>query len=290
VDAITTASRPISGNAYEDYSKVRNEVTLGAGTDQASVGYYLSEEVDYRGQQVSAGWNRDLADDLVNLSLGASYGWDDIRPVSDDDTNSGPDTKTTLHWNVVGTRVLSPTTQVRVGVEMNLVNGLQHNPYRNVYASGTNVPESHPDERLRNDVFVRVNHALPNRASLRFGYRFYGDDWGVDSHELGARLNQYVTRSLYATYEYRYYTQGPAEFYRDEYTTTTGVDGYLTGDYRLAPLSSNLFGLALNLDGTSMDTDSDVIRRMGLTVRWERYFNSNNYSANFLTTHLGYRF
>jgi hypothetical protein len=290
IDAITTASRPISGNAYEDFTKVRNEMTVGAGTKTASIGYYLSEEVDYLGQQVSAGWNRDLSDELLNVSVGASYGWDDIRPVSDDDTNTAPDTKTTVHWNAVGTRILSPTTLVRVGVELNSVHGLQHNPYRNVYAGGTNVPENHPDARLRRDLFLRLNHAMPNRASLRLGYRFYGDDWGVDSHELGARLNQYVTRSVYATYEYRYYTQGPADFYRDEYATTAGVDGYVTGDYRLAPLSSNLFGLALNLDGAAMETSSDVLGRMGFTLRWERYFNSNNYSANFLTTRLGYRF
>jgi len=290
VDAITTASRPISGDAYEDFTKIRNEMTVGAASKSASVGYYLSEEVDYTGQQVSAGWNRDFSDALFNLAVGASYGWDDIRPVADDDTDTPSDTKSTVHWNVVGTRVLSPTTVLRAGVEMSNVNGLQHNPYRNVYAGGTNVPESHPDGRLRRDAFVRVNHALPNRGSMRVGYRFYNDDWGIDSHELGGKLYQYVSRSVNASYEYRWYTQGSAEFWRDEYATTDGVGGYRTGDYRMAPLSSHLFGLAVHFDGGGMATPSEIVSRLGVTLRWERYFNSNNYSANFLTTQFGYRF
>ena len=72
--------------------------------------------------------------------------------------------------------------------------------------------------------------------------------------------------------------------------TIDGVEGYRSGDYRMAPLSSHLFGLALNFDGSGMAAPSEIVSRMGVTLRWERYFNSNNYSANFLTTQLGYRF
>ena len=39
--------------------------------------------------------------------------------------------------------------------------------YRNVYAGGTNVPERHPEHRQRRDAFVRLNHALPNRSSVK---------------------------------------------------------------------------------------------------------------------------
>lgn len=290
VDAITTASRPISGNAYQDFMKVRNEMTVDAAGERVSAGYYRSEESDYTGQQLSGSWNRDMSGDLFNVAVGASYGWDAIRPVADDDTNTDGDTKKTVHWHVVGTRVLAPTTQVRVGVEVNFVDGLQHNPYRNVYAGGTNVPERHPDARQRRDAFLRLHQALPNKGGVRVGYRFYDDDWGIVSHEMSGRIDQYVSPSVRASYEYRFYTQGAADFQRDEYATTEGVDGYLTGDYRLGSLNSHLFGLALHLDGAAMDTASPVIGRMGLSVRWERYHNDNNYSANFLTTQLGYRF
>jgi hypothetical protein len=289
VDAITTASRPISGNAFEDFVKVRNEFQGELSRGGAALDYYLSTESDYLAQQVAARYDLDLSQEL-NLSLGSSYGWDDIEPLADDDTQTGSSTKKTLHWNAVATQVLSPVAMIRYGVEYNLVDGLQHNPYRNVYAGGTNVPERHPDHRERRDAFVKFNRWFENRSSLRLGYRLYDDDWGIVSHELSSKLSQYITQGLFVRYQYRYYTQTPARFYRDEYLTPNGVDGYLSGDYRVGPLSAHLFGLAVNFDLGILAESTPFLGHTALTIGYERYFNSNNYSADILETGLDFRF
>ena len=290
IDAITTASRPISGNAYQDYIKVRNELQGELSRPGAAVTYYLSSESDYLAQQLGARVDRDVTKEQTNLSLGTSYSWDAIEPLADDDTNTAPDHKRTVHVNAVATQALTPATLLRVGVEYNVVNGLQHNPYRNVYAGGTIVPEEHPSHRERRDVFVRLNQFLPNRSTVKLSYRLYNDDWGILSHEIDTRLSQYITHGASARYEYRYYTQNAATFYRDEYTTTNGVNGYRTGDYRMADLSSHLFGVALNFDLDALQVQSPLMRRLGLWVNYERYFNSNNYSANILETGVDFRF
>jgi hypothetical protein len=290
IDAITTASRPISGNAYTDFIKIRNEFQGQLQRGPASVGYYLSSESDYLGQQIFASYNRNLMHEHLNVSVGTSYGWDAIEPLADDDTNLGSDTKTNLHLNAVATQVLTPKTLLRVGIEHNWVEGLQHNPYRNVYAGGTNVAERHPAERQRSDAFVRLHQYIDNRSSIKLSYRVYADDWGIESHEIGTKLSQYVTQGVFARYEYRYYTQTPAEFYRDAYPSVTGIGGYLSGDYRMADLASHLFGFALNLDFDAIAADHRMLRRMGLWFNYERYFNSNNYSANIVETALGFRF
>jgi hypothetical protein len=290
VDAITTASRPISGNAYEDFVKVRNEFQTGLRRGGASVGYYLSSESDYLGQQLAAGYNRDFQNQQLNLAVGTSWGWDAIDPLADDDTQTGKDSKSTLHWNAVATQVLTSSTLLRFGVEYNWVHGLQHNPYRNVYAGGTNVAERHPDDRQRRDAFLRLHQYLTNRSSLKLHYRFYHDDWGVRSHEIGSRLSQYVTDGVFATFQHRYYRQSEADFYEDAYLSTNGVDGYLTGDYRLSNLASHLFGVGLDFSLHGVAADSPLWSRMALRMNYERYFNSNNYSAGFFTTGLDYRF
>jgi hypothetical protein len=290
VDAITTASRPISGNAYQDFVKVRNEFTGTLARRDVSLEYYHSVESDYLARQVAASWNRDFQDDQFNVALGTSWGWDDIEPLANDRQNAGADRKTTLHWNAVATQVLGPTTVLRGGVEMNQVSGLQHNPYRRVYAGGTNVPERHPDRRWRRDAFLKLNQWFDNRSSVRADYRFYTDDWGVHSHETSAKLSQYLTQGVYAQYDYRWYTQTAADFWQPEYAGTTGVDGFLTGDYRLGPLSSHLFGIALNFDLGVLASESKFLRRLNVSLDYERYFNSNNYSADILETGIDFRF
>ncbi len=290
VDAITTASRPISGNAFQDFVKVRNEVEGEYQRGAAAVNYYVSTESDYLAQQLGGRWNRDFRDQSFNVAVGSSLSWDRIEPLSDDDTQGGPARKTTLHWNAVMTEVLSPTTLVRFGLEYNLVNGLQHNPYRNVYAGGTNLPERHPDARQRRDAFVRLNRALPNRSSVKLSYRLYNDDWGIVSHEVGSRLSQYLTRGVSMRWEYRWYTQNAADFFRSEYLDVNGIGGFRSGDYRLAELSSHLFGAALRMDLDALAPTHTTLRKLTVWLDVERYFNSNNYSANVIETGVDFRF
>jgi hypothetical protein len=290
VDAITTASRPISGDAFQDFVKVRNEFDGSLTRGPATFEFYHSAESDYTGRQLGARYEKELMGEQLNLSVGTSYAWDAIAPLADDDTQTPGDSKRTLHGNVVATRILTPTSVVRLGVEINRVEGLQHNPYRNVYAGGTVVPERHPRERMRSDAFLRWNQYFTNRSSLRLSYRFYADDWGIDSHEADTKFSQYVTRGIFTQYEYRYYTQTAATFYRDEYESVDGIDGYRSGDYRMSALSSHLFGSSLHLDLGTVAESVPVLRNMGVRMSYERYFNSNNYSANILETGLDYRF
>lgn len=290
IDAITTASRPIAGDAYEDFEKVRNELQGSVARGGATLGYYHSVESDYLGRQLSASYARDVRGDQLNLSVGTSFGWDDIEPLADQRGDAGADRKNTLHVNAVATRILTPVSVVRVGVEVNRVTGLQHSPYRLVYAGGTSVAERHPDSRLRRDAFVKFHQYLANRSSLKLDYRLYDDDWGIFSHEVAGGLSQYLTRGLYAQYEYRWYTQSAADFWRPEYATTGGVDGYLTGDYRMSPMSSHLFGFSLEADLGVLAPESPKLRRFAVSLDYERYFNSNNYSADILETGLQFRF
>jgi hypothetical protein len=86
------------------------------------------------------------------------------------------------------------------------------------------------------------------------------------------------------------YTQTAADFFRTTYSSVDGVGGFLTGDYRLGVLSSHLFGAALRADLEAFAPTRAFMRRMTLWLDLERYFNSNNYSANILETGLEFRF
>ncbi len=297
-DAITSASRPITddGSAFEPYLKNRDVVTAGAAYAHSDAGYYVSIEEDYLAQQVSGSVNYDFKQQTINLSASTSYGWDVITPLADEEDYDGDnaldesESKSNMHVDVVLTAVLTPSTVVRIGAEVNEVRGIQHNSYRSVYAGGTGQPERHPDKRSRRDAFIKLNRYFQNRSSVNLSYKYYTDDWGVDSHTIGARLNQYLTRRVLVRYRYRYYTQGDAWFYQKEYTDQTGVDGYLSGDYRMDRFKAHLFGS--RIDWVLADS---VYRIPGATkprivCKYERYFNSNNFSANIFESGLAVSF
>lgn len=284
VDAITSASRPIRdvGDAFEDYARTRNEVQFDVSRPGIGVGYYFSDEEDYLAQMVRAQWDRDFARQNFNLSVGASYGWDAIEPLEDADGRGVADHRNTAYVNVVATQVLGRTTVVRAGYERFWVDGLQHNPYRNVYVAGGNEVERHPDARTRHDVYVRVNQYLPLRASLKFEGKRYADDWGISSTTLGARLSQYVSDHVVVRYRYRYYDQSSADFWSEGYTKAGGIDGFRTGDYRLGAFDAHLFGTRVHWSLQGITDDTGVWDGLALQLGYERYFNSNNFSANIL--------
>jgi hypothetical protein len=285
-DAITSASRPIANasDPYEDYVKARNSFEGTVTYHGYNAGYYVSKESDYFAQMVSGGFNRDFYGDNLNIAVGASYSWDSIKPLEDEDTQGVPDYRRTTYWSIIATQVVNKTMTVRGGAEFNHVRGLQEDPYRNVYVAGTNVPENHPDDRLRQDYFIGVSQYIYNRSSVKLDYRYYQDDWGVSSHMIGVKLNQYVNDEFMFRYRYRYYTQFSASFYRHDYMASGGVGGYQTGDYRLSDFGAHLFG------GQVQWYPHRFLGRFGaraqLTLGYERYFNSNNFSANVFETGL----
>jgi len=233
---------------------------------------------------LSASYNRDFNGDNLNIAVSASYSWDSIEPLEDSDTQGVPDYRRTTYWSLVATRVITKATVLRGGAEFNHVRGLQEDPYRNVYVAGTNVPEHHPDERMRTDLFVGLSQYIYNRSSVKLDYRYYSDDWGVTSHMIGVKLNQYVNDQFTFRYRYRYYAQLPSDFFRVDYAEPGGVGGYQTGDYRLGDFGAHLFG------GQVQWYPHRLFGRFGVrsqfTLGYERYFNSNNFSADVFETGL----
>lgn len=290
-DAITSASRPITGDgAFDPYRKNRDAVTATAAYAHSEAGYYVSVEEDYLAQQVSGSVDRDFRRQTLNLSASTSYGWDVLTPLADDDTPAESDSKSNVHVGVALTAVLTPTSLIRFGAELNEVRGHQQNSYRNVYAGGGARPELHPDRRTRRDFFVRCNRYFGNRSSINLTYKYYTDDWGIDSHTVGARLNQYLTRRVIVAYRYRYYSQSAAWFYMDEYPDEDGIDGYRTGDYRMSPFDAHLFGSRLDWVLADGVYKIPAATRPRLVCKYERYFNSNNFSANVFESGLAVSF
>ncbi len=289
-DAITAASRPIVGAnaAFEEFRKSRNELEGGVRWKGLTGGYYVSSEPDYFAQQVSGSASRVFFDD-VTLSIGGAYGWDRIEPLADDDGLAAEDSKSTRHVNVIATRAFTPTTEVQAGAELTHVEGLQHNPYRNVYVDGGRIPELHPDSRSRRNAFLKVNQYLMNRSAARVSYMLYDDDWGVSSQTVNASLHQYVTEPVRVRYHYRYYTQNAADFWRDEYTEAGGVGGLRTGDYRLSAFSAHLLGARMTWD-LGRPFGVEALNGVRLSFEYERYFNTHNFSANLFESGITFTF
>ena len=106
--------------------------------------------------------------------------------------------------------------------------------------------EKRPNERNQFSISNGINHYVSALdASVHFDYRFYHDDWGIDSHTFDVSWYQKLPFGITATPNVRYYSQSSADFFAP-YFLAPRADGHYSSDFRLAAFGAVNTGLTLN--------------------------------------------
>jgi hypothetical protein len=277
LDGVSGASKPVGSNSNDTYIKKRNEIIASIGSSSWNATTYYSSENDYIGRLIGFGVSQDFNQKNTILSLGLSYGHDTINPVGQKTTY----TRRNILVDATVTQTLSPTHIMRFGIDISKLDGFQSNPYRAVNVAGLPTPEQHPKQRLRVAGYVKLNtHLKPANAALWTEYRVYGDDWGILSHTIGLRFYQNLSKRLLMRYRYRFYTQSAADFWRKDYSLLPRQPKFFTDDYKLEPFSSHLFGFHLAYKLEALRNKLPLMEQTALDVKYERFFTSNNFTAN----------
>ncbi len=277
VDGVTGASRPVDDGqpANQSYTKDRNEFNLGLATTTFRGSYYFSTESDYVGRMVTVAVNREVNQKNTNIAGSYSFGWDDISPLAADTSHN----KTSHNVNLTLTQVLNPNLIGRVGVDFSYVNGFQSNPYRTVNGGGQILLENHPVRRTRGAFFMKLNRYFSTQTALNLEYRFYRDDWRVQSHTASAFYHQRFSDNVLIRYRYRYYRQTEAFFFRENYAV---VQEYMTSDYKLEAFDAHLFGFKIEYKLQDLFSKGALSFLSDATFegKYERYFSSNDFTAD----------
>lgn len=260
LDAWTGASVDVTTAATKAIHEIRKEVTAGGYYELSHVtvggGYRYSTENDYWSNGGVGTLTIDMADKNTTLAL-AGFGSRDTVGRAHDPGFKQP--QSSAGGRISLTQILDASSLLQVAWETTRITGYQASPYRFVAVGGTGVcsgtpsssvtaidscgPELVPDERYRHAASARGRRALGEHVSTGLEYRFYFDSWGVLSHtimpDLTLRLSEHDTLS----FDYRYYTQGAADFYKPRYLAASDALGYRTRDRELSTLYSNRLGL-----------------------------------------------
>lgn len=177
------------------------------------------------------------------------------------------------------TQAWTPVFATQLAYTAQILNGFQSNPYRSVIlAQGLKAQEHHPENRARQSISARANiYIRPIKLALRFGVRAYRDTWDITSGTGDVEVEKYLFEGFRVAARGRYYKQGGASFWSDDYTggdPPLGPKGqYWTGDRELSPFSSVTVGLRLTyglqpakgrllglMTGVKLGASADVIQ------------------------------
>lgn len=195
-------------------------------------------------------------------------------------------------------QILTKKLQVSLSVDFVLQDGLLSTPHQRVYFSDTEKffvedfqladdVERLPSTRTKFPVGGRISYAINDMFIFRGYFRYYFDDWGINSFTASAEIPIKISDKFTVYPIYRYYSQTASKyFYPKDIALST--DRYYTSDYDLSAFNANQFGFGVSYKDIFTTTKVWKIGLKSIDFRYNNYQRSTDLKANIFA--LGFKF
>ena len=138
--------------------------------------------------------------------------------------------------------------------------------------------EKLPDTRLKIPIGLRFNYFINEFLTVRTYYRYYYDDWGVNSHTANIEVPIKISDKFTLYPSFRYYTQTAADYFAP-YNENISTDNYYTSDYDLSKFNANQYGFGVSY--TDIFTKANIWKFgiKNVDLRFHQYDRSNGLTA-----------
>jgi len=292
VDAVSGAS----GRAgFED---LRAAPTLSLmysnGDFNMDFGSYYSTEIDYDTIAGFGSMSYGFNDANTIISLGGSYEFAQWSPSTNRKLFPNNE-KTQVQGNAAIMQHLTPQTYIQLRFSYIQQEGYLASPYRYLISDTVAQFDRYPDERTSYATALQYVSQLGESFSTHLEYRFYSDNWGIQSHTVQGQLLYNVMENLLFGVRGRLYNQTKASFTKNinDYETD---DTYIVSDYRLSALATNTVGLSLSYKPGFFDDESVALNfsydifQTDDNAYIENWYGETNIQADVLTFALSYDF
>ena len=210
-----------------------------------------STEYDVQSVSFGVGWSKQSNDENRELSLNAQTIYDKwalIYPVELRGNGKlvNSDARQSYNFSATLAQVINQKMQASVSADVVYQAGLLSTPFHRVYFRDQEMPkvERLPATRLKYPIGLRLNHYTSDYLTMRFFYRFYNDNWGIQSNtfEVEAPVKFGPFFSVYPFY--RFYIQTASDYFAP-FGVHAITQEYYTSDYDLSAFSSHKAGLGI---------------------------------------------
>lgn len=235
------------------------------------VGSHFSGEHDYTSFGINGGISRDFNNRNTTVSVSASFSSDKIKPEggvpvpfgslplpSESIERIGPDETKKVYDALLGiTQTIDSKTLFRINYSNSYSSGYLNDPYKIISVVQDEasadpgepvdfIYEKRPDSRSKQSVYTQVRRYLGGNT-IDFSYRFFWDDWGVESHTVDMFYNWSLKNGHSIEPHFRWYQQSAADFYVPTLVDGNPLPEYASADYRIGKLTGLTFGLMYTL-------------------------------------------
>lgn len=197
---------------------------LANGTVGLTLG--TSHENDYDSLSGSVDAERHFNNDLTTVAAGFGFSSDELEPTQKAGfTRIMSDDKRSRSVFVSVSQILNRDSVVQTGLSIAYLSGYLSDPYK--------LNDRRPDSRRQLAWTTAWRRFFPAAdAALQADYRFYHDDFGINSHTLDVAWHQNLGDSWQLVPGVRYYSQSAADFFNP--ALSFSAQTFHSTDFRLA--------------------------------------------------------
>lgn len=190
-------------------------------------------------------------------------------------------------------QILSKRMQGSLALDFVQQEGLLSTPFQRVYFK--DVPDSFienfqladdierlPDSRFKVAIGGRLNYYINEIFVLRSYYRYYTDDWGIQSHTASLEIPIKITQKFTLYPSYRYYTQTAADYFAP-YESHLSTEEFYTSDYDISKYTANQYGFGISYTDILTDFKLWNFGLKSIDLKFNQYDRDSGLSASIVT-------
>ena len=258
--------------------------TLGAGIS-------FSNEFDYNSLGINANFSRKTNNRNGELSVKAQAYLDKLRLIYPIELRSPGDElyptapRNTFSGGLSWSQIINTKFQLMLEGELVYQDGYLGLPFHRVYFTDNSVHvENLPSSRLKIPLGIRASYFAGDKFILRGWYRFYHDDWGINSNAVQAEIVMKLTSFFSITPFYRFYQQTAADYFAP-YQAHSNTEEFYTSNYDLSQFKSHFFGAGFRI--VPPEGIFHWHHFNSLEMRYGHYQKTTRMHANIISMHIG---
>lgn len=195
-------------------------------------------------------------------------------------------------------QILSKKLQGSLALDFVQQDGLLSTPFHRVYFNDVadsfidnfhlaDAIEQLPDTRFKIAVGGRLNYYINETFVLRTYYRYYTDDWGIDSHTASIEVPIKVSDKFTIYPSYRFYNQTAADYFAS-YEQHLSTSEFYTSDYDLSKYSANQYGLGITYTDIFTNFKIWKLGLKSIDLKFNKYDRDTELNASIISA--GFKF
>lgn len=190
-------------------------------------------------------------------------------------------------------QILHKNVQGLISFDVINQQGLLSTPFQRVYFSDVadsfidsfqlaDDIEQLPDGRLKFAIGGRLNWYLNEIVTLRTYYRYYFDDWGINSHTASLEASVKLSDKFTLYPSYRFYNQSAADYFAP-YESHLSTEEYYTSDYDLSKYSANQYGFGISYTDIFTKMHISKYGLKSIDLKFYQYDRDTSFSSSIIT-------